>query len=121
MGDRSLPRSHLRSEAADAAGEGACAGERRSPGSRCSSAQDLVLLNGILQYGCELNRSQGVGFTVLSRRMCVCVRLSRCCEVVRRPSFVVLILTEALPLLLVDHPNRILTSVALPVTARRIW
>ena len=34
--------------------------------------QDLVRLNGILQYGAELNRSQGVGFTLWSRRMCVC-------------------------------------------------
>ena len=83
-----------------AAGESSCAGERRSQGIRYASAYDLVQLNGILQYGCELNRSQGVGFTLLSRRMCVCIRLSRCCLVDHRPSVVLVVLTETLLLAL---------------------
>lgn len=48
---------------------GAGASVYRSPALVYSSAQDLISLTGILQYGNELNRSQGVGFTVWNRRI----------------------------------------------------
>jgi hypothetical protein len=35
----------------------------------CANPENLIRLNGILQYAFELNRSQGVGFTLRSKRM----------------------------------------------------
>ena len=39
-------------------------------------AEQLVSLTGILQYGRELNRSQGVGFTLWRVKMCVWMLVS---------------------------------------------
>lgn len=76
MWNRCYEKQHPRGpvEATAEAGEtdttvGEGASVYRSPALVYSSAQDLISLTGILHYGRELNRSQGVGFTLWNRRI----------------------------------------------------